>query len=157
MTILNKASERLFGSQTVVDVDAASPRLRRHIVTVPSAAFTQNSTTRGAGFVVPFPMRLVAAHVAYETVPAGGTLSARIVSYDESANAAVNLTDTTDPETLVAREGRALTLATTNVTLEANDVVQLQTVADNVTVTQAGAGGVATLVFEPIEETAIDV
>lgn len=158
MAVKNKASERVFGGQTAVDIDALSPRAAHKIVELSAGTFTQNLTTRtGGAFVVPYPMRLVAANLAAETVviASGGTLSSRVVA-NIPVTGAVNLTDTINPQAMTTRVAQPLVLATTNVVLPAGSVVQVQNVTSNHAVGTQAVGFSAALVFAPVEETVID-
>ena len=158
MAIKSKASERVFGGQTVADIDGASPRLAHKLVEVGGGTFVQNQTTRNGGaFVVPYPMRLVVASLAAETVviASGGTLSARIVANIPTVGA-VNLTDTINPQAMTTRVAQPLALATTNVVLPAGSVVQVQLVTSNHAVGTQAAGFSASLGFLPVEEAVID-
>jgi hypothetical protein len=159
MTIQNKASERVFGGQTVVDIPAASPRLAQKVVEMNAGTFTQNLTVRtGSAFVVPYPMTLVAANLAAETVviASGGTLSSRVVA-NIPVVGAVNLTDTINPQAMTTRVAQPLVLATTNVELPAGTVVQVQNVTSNHAVGTQAVGFTASLVFRVAEEAVIDV
>lgn len=137
-----------------VDVDALSDVARRRILhfTVQGSAWTQNQTVKHNLGAVGMRGIVRAAYLSQGVLVSAGTASGRVVAYDASANAEVNLTDTVNPESATAREGQAFTLATTNTTLEADDTFEFHAIADNNAVT-GGTGVVVTIVFEPTETT----
>lgn len=141
-----------------VDIAALSQRAGDYRVALAAPAFTQNATTRGQQFVVPFPMTLRSAQMAYDVLPIGGTLTVGIVAYDASADAEIVLCDTMNPEVaaMTAREGKAFALATTNVALDTGDTVCIVHTADNNAVSTAQVGGGATLLFTPVDQTVLD-
>lgn len=151
-----KFSQHGANSRMRVDVAALSPVARRQAVRVIAVGdFTQSTTTKYSRGPIGFAGTLKAAYYSARTLPIGGTLSIRVVAYDASANAEINLTDTLNPEAGTAREGAAFTLATTNVALAADDVIELHEIADGSAVSQQVVDGYVTLVFERTEDTAI--
>jgi hypothetical protein len=46
-------------------------------------------------------------------------------------------------------------LATTNVALDADDTIEVHTIADNNAVGTAAAGGFVSLMFDPVEQTVL--
>lgn len=141
--------------ETRVDVDATSPALRVKGVRGASGAFTQNTTVKTSLGPLGFPGTLTAGYFSFTTLPAGGALQIKIVAYDRSADAEIVLTDAADPETGTVREGKAFVLATTNVALDADDTIEVHTIADNSAVGTPAVGGVVSLVFKPTEDSVI--
>lgn len=156
MAIKNKFSERQAGFNTVVDVAGVQRSVMAKHIAIAGGTYTQNTTVKTTGGPLGFAGTLIAAYISYSTIPAGGTLGARLVAYDASANAEVNLTTVFDPETLTAREAAAMTLDTTNVELAAEDTLEFHTIASNDVVSNAGAGGFITCYFIPAASTTID-
>lgn len=151
----SKFSERALPLYTRVDVAALSPVARRVPVRGASGAFTQNTTVKTSLGPLGFPGILEAGYFSFTQLPAGGTLQIKIVAYDRSADTEIILTDAADPETGTVREGKAFVLATTNVALDADDTIEVHTIADNNAVGTAAAGGFVGLVFKPTEDTVI--
>lgn len=141
--------------ETRVDVDSASPMLRQKNVRGASGAFTINSTVKTSLGPLGFPGTLVSGYFSFTTFPIGGALGIKIVAYDRSADAEIVLTDVPDPETGTVREGKAFALAATNVALDADDTIEVHTIADNNAVGTAAVGGVVSLMFKPTEDTVI--
>lgn len=140
---------------TRVDVAAASPVLRRENIRGAGGAYTQNSTVKTSLGPLGFPGILEAGYFSYTTLPIGGALLVKVVAYDRSADAEIVLTDAIDPETGTVREGKAFVLAATNVALDADDTIEIHTIADNNAVGTAQVGGMYSLVFKPTEDTTI--
>ena len=161
---LSKFSEKGLNSLTKVDIDALSPKaaykVTNHRVVLGAseaapANFVINTTKKHSLGPIGFIGTLVTAHVSSSAVPAGGTLSWGLVAYDASANGEVILTDTANPESIVAREAQALVLATTNVELAADDTLELHCTADNSTVTTDAAQVCVTCQWLPTETTTL--
>jgi hypothetical protein len=158
MASATKFSESNLPANTLVDLASLSTRARLQQVTIGGLTYTQNATTYAAtSYTLPFPGILVAARISAQVVPAGGTLAAIVAAYDESGNAEIILCNSFDPETLTAREGTALTVATTNVALAAGDTITIRGTADNNAVTTQAQGLSVTLTFRVTEETVLDV
>jgi hypothetical protein len=139
-----------------IDQAALSPVARRQMVIVAAiGAFTQNTTTKFSRGPLGCAATLKAAYASCRTAPAGGTLSVRVVAYDASADAEINLTNTLDPEALTVREATAFALATTNTALSPEDTIEVHSVADNNAVGTAIVDGFVTLVFERTEDSVI--
>lgn len=162
MASKSKFSEYGLHPEAAIDVDALSDVARRDVevrrVVITTAAgqkqtagYTQNTTVKHNLGAVGLAGTLVAAYLTHETLPAGGALTARVVAYDASANAEVNLTDPVNPEAATVREGQAFTLATTNVALAADDTIELHCAADNSAISQDAQGVSVTLVWERTE------
>lgn len=136
-----------------VDVGALTraARYQVHRFPIVGTAWVQNATTKHNLGALGIAGTIVSAKFSGKTVVAGGTLTGQVVAYDASANAEVVITDAIDPETATAREGLALTLATTNVALAADDTIEFHAVADNSAVTDI-TEGVLTLVVDPSED-----
>ena len=151
-----KFSESNLPANTLVDLDSLSPRARYQQVTLGGLTYTQNATTYAAtSYTLPFPGILIAANISAQVVPAGGTLAAIVAAYDASANAEIVLCDSFNPETLTAREGAALTVATTNVALDAGDTITIRGTSSNDTVTTQAQGLSVTLTFQVTEADVI--
>lgn len=151
-------SESNLPANCLVDTAAMSPRNGYKLVTLGGLTYTQNATTYAAtSFTCPYPMTLKSGYISTQVVPAGGTLAAIVAAYDESGNAEIVLCNSFDPETLTAREGAALTVATTNVTLAAGDTVTIRGTASNDAVTTQAQGLSVTLLFEVTEQDPISV
>ena len=158
MAFATKFSESNLPANTLVDLASLSTRARLQQVTIGGLTYTQNATTYAAtSYTLPFPGILVAASISAQVVPAGGTLAAIVAAYDESDNAEIILCDSFNPESLTAREGAALTVATTNVALAAGDTITIRGTADNNAVTTQAQGLSVTLTFRVTEETVLDV
>jgi hypothetical protein len=139
-----------------VDIDSLSDRAK--IIQIrqqlPDSTWDLNTTLKHNIGSVGIPGTIVSAYLSQATLVAGGTLTGKIVAYDASANAEVNLTDTINPEAATAREGQALTLATTNMELAADDTLEFHATADNNAVTD-GTDVVIVINFAPTEETTL--
>lgn len=167
MPNLTKYSERGINKRiTRVDLDALSDRgkrvldMRRVVIAAAAgqkatAVFVANTTVKHNLGPVGMPAILKAAYVSQETLVAGGVVSMRVVAYDSSANAEINLTNTLDPEVGVVREAQTFALATTNVALDADDTVELHCVADVTAISPDAQGVSVTLVWERVEETTL--
>jgi hypothetical protein len=142
-------------AQLKADVSALSLHARQKNVRGASGAFTQNSTVKTQLGPLGFAGTLKSGYFSFTQLPAGGALSIKIVAYDRSADAEIVLTDAADPETGTVREGKALVLATTNVALDADDTIEVHTIADNNAVGTAAAGGFVSLMFDPVEQTVL--
>ena len=116
-----------------------------------TAVFLQNLTVPHNLGAVGIAGTLKAAHLAMETLPAGGALTVQVAAYDASANAQVILTNTVNPEAATVEKGQAFTLATTNTALAADDTIRLLCTADNSVVSQDAQGVTVTLVWERTE------
>lgn len=159
-----KFSVRGLPFESAVDIAALSTSAALRTRTVPlyystaagsanAGYFVQNTTKKHVIGPVGFIGTLASAYVTSAAVPAGGTLSWKIVAYDTSGNAEIVLTDAASPEGITAREAQALVLASTNVELAADDTLELHCTADNNAVTQDGVGVAVTLSFAPSAET----
>lgn len=137
-----------------VDVDALSDVARRRALhlTVQGSAWVQNATTKHNLGTLGMAGIVRGAYLSQGVLVSAGTASGRLVAYNASANAEVNLTDTVNPEAATAREGQAFTLATTNVALAADDTLEFHAIADNNAVS-GGTGVTLTVIFEPTETT----
>ena len=156
MPNMSKYSQREQGLYSRIDQLALSPVARRQtVIIVGVGAFTQNATTKFSRGPLGFVGTLKAAYMSARTVPAGGALAVIVKAYDASANAEIALCDSFNPEGLTAREGAALTLAATNVELQADDTIEVHSVADDNAVGTAIVDGFVTLVFERTEDTTI--
>lgn len=139
-----------------IDTLALSPVARRQATRViPLGDFTQSTTTKYSRGPVGFAGTLKAAYLACRTAPIGGVLSLTLKAYSVSGAAEITLCNSFDPETLVARTGVALTLATTNVALAAADTIEAHETADGSAVSQQIVDGYIILVFEKTEDTTI--
>lgn len=142
------------GPSGCVTPASSSKQVVRRILVLPVGNFTQNTSTAFSRGPLGFRAKLEAAYLSFRTLPAGGTLSNKIGIYDASANAAVDLTATLDPEALTAREGAAFTLAGTNPSvIEADDTIEVYSTADNNAVGTQQVDGYVTLVLIPAEDT----
>lgn len=156
-------SVRGLNHESAVDVAALStvasyigPDVRRVVITTAAgqtatAVFTQNATVKHNLGPVGIDATLAQAVISCTQVPAGGTLSVRLVAYDASGNAEVILTDTLDPEALTVREGSAFTLATTNVALAKEDTLELHCVASDDAIGTPAQGVQVACVWVPTE------
>lgn len=155
-------SERGLPFGSAVDVAALSDVARRErdvrrvVITTAAgqkqtAVFTQNSTVKHNLGPVGLAGTLKAAYISQETLAAGGTLSWKLVAYDASGNAEVDLTSTVNPEAATVREAQTFSLAGTNTALAADDTIELHCVADNSVVSQDAQGVTVTLIWEPTE------
>lgn len=152
----SKFSQHGLNSRMRVDLLALSPVARRQTVfRVPIGDFTQSTTTKFSRGPVGFAGTLKGAYLSARTAPIGGVLSLTVKAYDKSAAAEITLCDAFDPETLTARAASALTLATTNVELAADDTLEIHCTADGSAVSQQQVDGYVTLVFERKEDTTI--
>ncbi len=149
---VTKFSDRGLPYGSGVDLDALTLSARYTVFRFPivGTAYVQNATTKHNLGCVGVAGTVRGAYWSGKTVVAGGTLTGQLVAYDASGNAEVALTDTFNPESATAREGFALTLATTNVALAADDTIELHCVADDNAVTDI-TEGVLTVIFEPSE------
>jgi hypothetical protein len=163
MAIYSKFSERGLNRNSKVDVGALSIRARRqlfHLRPGPrTTPFTASSTVKHNFGAIGVPGTVKAVYVSTGVLPNIATsATARLVAYDTSGNAEINLTDTFDVEdtttALVAREAAAMTLATTNVELAADDTFEVHLVAGGAVTTNA-TDLCVTVVFEPSEQTTI--
>lgn len=158
-----KYSQRGQNRGTRVDVDALSPVARRRIrelhpgprTTPFTASTTQKHNFGAAGFAG----IVKAAYISTAVLPNIATsATVRLVAYDASANTEINLSDAFDVEdsttTLVAREPGAMTLATTNVAIEANDSLELHLIAGGAVTTNA-TDLVVVIIYEPTEDTVV--
>lgn len=136
-----------------VDVEALSLKARYQVRTfrIAGTVFTASTTTKHSLGPVGVAGTVRAAYLSTRIVPAGGTLTAGLVAYDASGNAEIVLTDTTDPETLTAREARALTLASTNVALAAEDTLELHAIAGSGAISPDATDMHVTVLFEVTE------
>jgi hypothetical protein len=152
----SKHSQRNQNRGERIDMLALSPVARRQtVLRVPIGDFTQSTTNKWSRGALGFAGTLIAAYLSAKTAPVGGVLSTRVVAYDASANAEINLTNTVDPEAVTVREGTAMVLATTNVELAADDTIEIHNIADGSAVSQQQVDGYVTLVFERKEDTTI--
>lgn len=113
------------------------------------ANFVINTTKKHSLGPVGFAGTLALAFVSSAVVPAGGTLTWKVVAYSASGDAEVVLTDAADAETITARESQSLVLAATNVAVAAADTLELHCIASNATVTTDAAQVWVTMVFTP--------
>lgn len=136
-----------------IDVDSLSSRARliQIRVQLPDSTWDLNTTNKHNIGSVGIPGTVRSAYLSQATLVAGGTLTGKIVAWDASANAEVDLTATVNPEAATAREGQALTLAATNFELAADDTLEFHATADNNAVTD-GTDVVIVINFEPAEE-----
>ena len=149
---VTKFSDRGLPYGSGVDLDALTLSARYTVFRFPivGTAYVQNATTKHNLGCVGVAGTVRGAYWSGKTVVAGGTLTGQLVAYDASGNAEVALTDTFNPESATAREGLALTLATSNVALAADDTVEFHAVASDSAVTDI-TEGVLTVIFEPSE------
>lgn len=140
---------------TRVDIAALSPVARRENVRGAGGAYTQNSTVKTSLGPLGFAGILETGYFSYTTLPIGGALLVKVVAYDRSADTEIVLTDPIDPETGMGREGKAFVLAATNVALDADDTIEIHTIADNNTVGTAQVGGMYSLMFKRTEDAVI--
>jgi hypothetical protein len=155
-----KASERAWNNGLRLDMAAASPRLRRKILRIPVGAFTASSTVKHSAGAFGYPGTIKAAYLSCKTLPNIATsATVRLVAYDASANAEVNITEAFDVEdtttALVAREAAAMTLAATNTAFDADDTIEVHVIAGGAITTNIADGHVV-LVFDATEDTTID-
>lgn len=161
---VTKLSDRGLQYQSGVDVGALTDVARRErdvrrvVITTAAgqkqtAIFTQNSTVKHNLGPVGIAGTLKAAYISLETLPAGGTLSWKLVAYDASGNAEIVLTTTVNPESATVRESQAFTLDTTNVELAADDTLELHCTASNDAVSQDAQGVTVTCIWEPAESS----
>lgn len=139
--------------QAGVDVGALTLAARYNVMRFPlvGTVWTQNTTTKHSLGCIGVAGTIRAAYYSAKTVLSAGAATGGLVAYDASGNAEVVITDTFNPESATAREGYALTLATTNVALAADDTLEFHAIADNNAVTDV-TEGVVTVVFEPSED-----
>lgn len=163
MAIYSKFSERGLNRDTKVDVQAASIRLRRQIFHLRpgprTTPFTASSTVRHNFGAIGVPGTVKAAYVSSGVLPNIGTsATVALAVRDKSGDADIAITDAFDVEdsttTLVAREAAAMTLATTNVAVEADDTFEVVCVAGGAVTTNA-TDLCVTVVFEPAEQSTI--
>lgn len=140
--------------QSGVDVGAltVASRYKPFRFTLAGTVWVQNATTKHNLGCLGIAGTVVRAYYSGKTVVAGGTLTGGVVAYDASANAEVVITDTFNPESATAREGFALTIATTNVALAADDTIEFHAVASDSAVTDV-TEGVLVLVVDPAEDS----
>ena len=163
-TSATKAAFSRYGKapQAIIDADSASDRLAYKILTFPlyystaagaanAGYFVINTTKKHSLGPVGIPGYVRDCYVTFSTIPAGGTLSHKLVAYDASANAEVVLTAAPNPEAATAREGQQLAPTTTNILLAADDNLEYHAVASNDTVTQDAVEVRVTVVFQPVE------
>lgn len=153
----NKSKFSQFGlhPHARVDIGALSPVARRENVRGAGGAYTQNSTVKTSLGPLGFAGTLESGLFSYTTLPIGGALLVKVVAYDRSADTEIVLTDPIDPETGTVREGKAFVLAATNVALDADDTIEIHTIADNNTVGTAQVGGMYSLMFKRTEDSVI--
>lgn len=163
MAIYSKFSERGLNRDTKVDVGALSIRARRQLIHLRpgprTTPFTASATVKHNFGAIGVAGTVKAAYISAGVLPNIATsATVALVAYDKSGNAEINLTDTFDVEdtttTLVAREAAAMTLATTNVELAADDTFEVHAVAGGAITTNA-TDLCVTVVFEPAEQTTI--
>lgn len=163
MAIYSKFSERGLNRDTKVDVGAASIRLRRQLIHLRpgprTTPFTASATVKHNFGAVGVPGTVKAAYISTGVIPNIATsATAQLVVRDTSGDADINITDTFDVEdtttTLVAREAAAMTLATTNVEVAADDTFEVWLVAGGAVTTNA-TDLCVTVVFEPAEQSTI--
>lgn len=157
--VYNKASERVLGGQTLVDVPAASPQLRRYPVVIPVPQATQNATTETV-FALARAVKIVAIYLVYPgVVPAcaGGTSTIKVEHIAADGSTAVSIVGATDILTgFTTQIPVALTLAATNpTTMAGGGSVMASVVTNNNAVGAAGVAGALTFLVEPIEDTTI--
>ena len=161
----NKQKFSLLGLplETRVDVDAASLVLRRkvfHFRPGPrTTPFTASATVKHNFGPIGYAGTVKAAYISTGVLPNIATsATARLVAYDTSANAEINLTEAFDVEdtttTLVAREAAAMTLAATNAALAADDTFEVHLIAGGAVTTNATDLNV-TVIFEASEDSVI--
>jgi hypothetical protein len=160
----SRFSQYGLGNGRRVDIAALSPRARRRLIHLRpgprTTPFTASATVKHNFGAIGMPGIVRAAYLSIGVLPNIATsATARLVAYDKSGNAEVNLTDTFDVEdtttTLVAREAAAMALATTNVALDADDTFEVHLVAGGA-ITANATDLCVTIVFEPTEETNIE-
>lgn len=119
-----------------------------------TAYFVINSTKKHSlGPLGLGPALLTGAIISTRVVPVGGSLTCKLVAYDASADAEIVLTDAFDIETITAREGGSLVIATTNVALDAADTIELHCISDNNTVTTDANALKVTMYWNPSQPT----
>jgi hypothetical protein len=159
-----KASERNWNNGLRMDTAVASPVLRRKVFRFSpgprTTPFTASATVKHNFGAIGYAGIVKAVYLSIGVLPNIATsATARLVAYDTSANAEINLTDTFDVEdsttTLVAREAAAMTLAGTNVALAADDTFEVHLVAGGAVTANATDVSVV-VVFEATEDTVID-
>lgn len=164
MTTRSKASETGWNPNRRLDVAAASPVVRRKVLKLHAGPrttpFTASATVKHNFGALGYAGTVKAAYISTAVLPNIATsATARLVAYDASANAEINITEAFDMEdsttTLVAREAAAMTLAATNVALAADDTLELHLIAGGA-VTANGTDVVCVVIFEPTEDTTID-
>lgn len=164
MATKSKFSERGLNSEARLDVDALSPVARRRIYRLHAGPrttpFTASATVKHNFGAVGVAGTVIAAYLSTAVLPNIATsATGRLVAYDKSGNAEINLTEAFDMEdtttTLVAREAGAMTLAATNVALAADDTLELHLIAGGA-ITTNGTDVCCVVVFEPTEDTTID-
>jgi hypothetical protein len=153
-----KASELggALGVNGIIDVNAATYALRRKQLRGSAGNFTQNSTVKTSLGPLGFQAKLAAAYLSFTTLPVGGTLTVRIVAYDATGNAEVILTDALDAEVGTVREGKPFVLATTNRVLNADDTIEIHTIASDDVVGTQQVGGMVSMLFDPVDPGVID-
>lgn len=159
-----KASERNWNNGLRVDTAVASPVLRRKVFRLGTnprtTPFTASSTVKHSCGAIGYAGIVKAAYLSTAVLPNIATsATARLVAYDASANAEINLSEAFDVEdsttTLVAREAAAMTLAATNVALAADDTFEVHLIAGGAITTNATDLCVV-VIFEATEDTVID-
>jgi len=161
MAIYNKASERVLGGQTLVDVDAASPQMKRFRIDLPLPALTQNASTFAYSIATTSTgFKIVGGYIGYGgVVPAqsGGTATYQIDRYNVAGDAAtIVVAATTILTGIVTKVNNALTLAGTNPTsITAGQSILVTLTASNHTVGAPGTGGQVTLLCEKIADPVI--
>lgn len=166
MATVQKMSVRGKNKDLRVDVDSASPMLRRQrdfLFTMP--ATTQNSTTSSlvqscgvsgkAGSAV---VKVIGATAVWgTTAPAvsGGTCT---VVVEKIANDGTTATSLTTATTLLSRTANVpfdLTALATPLTVNGDESIRVSVTTSNNAVGTAGAGGSVTVICAPVEDTTI--
>jgi hypothetical protein len=164
MATMSKMSERGKNRDLRVDVDSLSPIAARKIIHLRpgprTTPFTASSTVKHNFGAIGQAGTVKAAYLSTGVLPNIATsATARLVAYDTSANAEINITEAFDMEdsttTLVAREAAAMTLAATNVALAADDTLEVHLIAGGA-ITANGTDVALVVVFEPAEDSVID-
>lgn len=143
-SLSDRAAEKLDVRRLVIATAAGQKQTAVYII---------NSTVKHNLGPVGIYGRLLRAYISHETLPAGGTLSAKLVAYDASGNAEVVLTTTIDPEAGTVREAQAFALDTTNVALDPDDTLELHCAASNNAVSQDAQGVSVALIWNPTPST----
>lgn len=164
MTTRSKASETGWNPNRRLDVAAASPVLRRKVLRLTpgprTTPFTASSTVKHNFGAIGYAGTVKAAYISTGVLPNIATsATVRLVAYDASGNAEINLSEAFDVEdtttALVAREAAAMTLAATNVALAADDTFEVHAVAGGA-ITANATDLCVVVIFEPTEDTTID-